>query len=49
VLADPTLRERFASQGLEVVAGTPQQFGEFFRRDMERWREAVTASGAKLD
>ena len=49
VLADPALRERFASQGLEVVTGTPQQFGEFVKRDTERWREAVTASGAKLD
>ena len=49
VLADPTLRERFASQGLEVVTGTPQQFGEFVKKDTERWREAVTASGAKLD
>jgi tripartite-type tricarboxylate transporter receptor subunit TctC len=49
VLADPALRERFATQGLEIVGGTPQQFGEFIRRDTERWREAVTASGAKLD
>ena len=49
VLADPALRERFASQGLEVVTGTPQQFGEFVKKDTERWREAVTASGAKLD
>ena len=49
VLADPALRERFASQGLEVITGTPQQFGEFVKRDTERWREAVTASGAKLD
>ena len=49
VLADPALRERFASQGLEIVGGTPQQFGEFIRRDTEKWREAVTASGAKLD
>lgn len=49
VLADPTLRERFALQGLEVVTGTPQQFGEFVKKDTERWREAVTASGAKLD
>lgn len=49
VLADPALRERFASQGLEIVGGTPQQFGEFIRRDAEKWREAVTASGAKLD
>ena len=49
VLADPALRERFASQGIEIVGGTPQQFGEFIRRDAEKWREAVTASGAKLD
>ncbi len=49
VLADPALRERFASQGLEVVTGTPQQFGEFVRKDTERWREAVAASGAKVD
>lgn len=49
VLADSGLRERFASQGLEVVGGTPQQFGDFIRRDAERWREAVSASGAKLD
>jgi tripartite-type tricarboxylate transporter receptor subunit TctC len=49
VLAEPALRERFATQGLEVVTGTPQQFGEFVKRDTERWREAVAASGAKLD
>lgn len=49
VLADPALRERFASQGLEIVGGTPQPFGDFIRRDTEKWREAVTASGAKLD
>jgi tripartite-type tricarboxylate transporter receptor subunit TctC len=49
VLSDPALRERFASQGLEVVTGTPQQFGDFVKKDTERWREAVTASGAKLD
>ena len=49
VLADPALRERFASQGIEIVGGTPQQFGEFIRRDTQKWGEAVTASGAKLD
>jgi tripartite-type tricarboxylate transporter receptor subunit TctC len=49
VLADPALREKFVTQGIEVVTGTPQQFGEFVKKDTERWREAVTASGAKLD
>jgi tripartite-type tricarboxylate transporter receptor subunit TctC len=48
-LADPSLRETLTSQGLEIVGGTPQQFGEFVRRDTERWRSAVEASGAKID
>jgi tripartite-type tricarboxylate transporter receptor subunit TctC len=49
VLADPELRSNLTSQGLEVVGGTPQQFGDFVRRDTERWRLAVEASGAKVD
>jgi len=48
-LADPALRSTLTSQGLEIVGGTPQQFGEFVRRDTERWRSAVEASGAKID
>ena len=49
ILADPALRERYASQGLEVATGTPQQMADFIRRDTERWRQAVAASGARLD
>ncbi len=49
VLADPELRGQLTSQGLEVVGGTAQQFGEFVRADTERWRAAVEASGAKVD
>ena len=49
ILADPALRERYASQGLEVAPGTPQQMADFIRRDTERWRQAVAASGARLD
>ena len=49
VLTDPELRGSLTSQGLELVGGTTQQFGEFVRRDTERWRAAVEASGAKVD
>jgi tripartite-type tricarboxylate transporter receptor subunit TctC len=48
-LSDPTLRGSLTSQGLEVVGGTAQQFGDFVRRDTEHWRGAVEASGAKAD
>ena len=48
-LNDTGLRDRLTAQGLEVVGGTTQQFTEFVRRDTERWRGAVEASGAKID
>jgi len=48
-LHDTELRNRLTAQGLEVVGGTTEQFSEFVRRDTERWRSAVEASGAKID
>ncbi len=48
-LADPALRSNLTGQGLEVVGGTAQEFADFVRRDTERWRAAVEASGAKVD
>ena len=48
-LKDASLRDRLTAQGLEVVGGSVQQFAEFLRRDTERWRGAVAASGAKID
>jgi len=48
-LSDPALRGNLTSQGLEVVGGSAQEFADFVRRDTERWRGAVEASGAKVD
>jgi tripartite-type tricarboxylate transporter receptor subunit TctC len=48
-LADPGLRSNFSGQGLEIVGGSAQEFADFLRRDTERWRAAVEASGARVD
>ncbi len=48
-LKDPMLRDRLTAQGLQVAGGSVQQFADFVRRDTERWRGAVAASGAKID
>lgn len=48
-LKEPALRDRLTAQGLEVVGGSVQRFADFARRDTERWRGAVAASGAKID
>jgi tripartite-type tricarboxylate transporter receptor subunit TctC len=45
----PDVRERMANQGFDIVANTPEQFGEFMRREVARWKAAVKESGASLD
>lgn len=48
-LASPALRERLASQGADVVGGTPEDFGKVIRSDFAKWGKVVKASGAKVD
>ncbi len=39
------VRNRFAQQGFDIVANTPEEFGTFQRREIERWREVVRKKG----
>jgi tripartite-type tricarboxylate transporter receptor subunit TctC len=45
----PDVRERMANQAFDIVASTPEQFGEFMKREVARWKVAVKESGASLD
>ena len=40
-LADPALKEKFAKFDLNVVGGTPQEFGDFVKSQQSYWREAL--------
>jgi tripartite-type tricarboxylate transporter receptor subunit TctC len=48
-LAKPEFREALAAQGAMVAGGTPQQFGEFFRSEMEKWGVIVRAAKIKAE
>ncbi len=48
-LRNPTLRERFAREGVDPVGNTPQQFSAFVRAEMDNWAKAVRESGAKVE
>lgn len=48
-LQHPEARARLGGEGAEVIAGTPESFAEFLRRDVAKWRKVVTASGMSLD
>ncbi len=43
------ISKRFADQGFDIVANTPEQAGTFFKAEIERWASVVKASGAQVD
>jgi tripartite-type tricarboxylate transporter receptor subunit TctC len=44
-LALPAVRESLAKQGFDVMGGTPQEFGQFMRAEVEKWTRVVNAAG----
>jgi tripartite-type tricarboxylate transporter receptor subunit TctC len=48
-LSAPDVRERFATQGFDVVAGTPEQFSAFQREEIVRWTKVVKHKGVTPD
>jgi tripartite-type tricarboxylate transporter receptor subunit TctC len=45
VLTTQDIRERFAREGMTVVAGTPQEFAGYIRSETEKWAKIVKAAG----
>jgi len=48
-LNSPEIRARLASLMAEPMAGTPEAFGEFVRRELAKYEKVVKASGAKVE
>jgi tripartite-type tricarboxylate transporter receptor subunit TctC len=44
-LNSPEVRTRFSQLGFDVVAGRPEEYAEFQRKEIERWREVVQKKG----
>ena len=40
-LRSPEIRERMTQIGFDVVAGTPEEFGDFMKAEVERWTQVV--------
>ncbi len=48
-LRDAQNTQRLESQGLAIIADTPEQFGAYISAEAQKWRKVVVASGAKAD
>lgn len=48
-LKQPAMRDRLLALGCEPAGGTAQQFGTFFRSEIDKWSKVVRTAGVKLD
>ena len=48
-LNSPDIKARLATLMAEPIAGTPEAFGEFVRRELNKYETVVKASGAKVE
>lgn len=48
-LRSPEIRERMSQIGFDVVAGTPEEFGQFMKAEVDRWTRVVERGGIKPD
>ncbi len=49
IVREPATAERLTNMGVEPLGNTPSEFAEFLRREAPFWRDAVNATGIKLD
>jgi tripartite-type tricarboxylate transporter receptor subunit TctC len=48
-LAQPDLRERFASMSVEILGGPPEVFARYIDSELKRWGEVVRAANIKIE
>jgi tripartite-type tricarboxylate transporter receptor subunit TctC len=49
VLAEPEIRERYATLGIEPVGNLPEEFGGQIRADLARWEKVVRQAGIRIE
>jgi tripartite-type tricarboxylate transporter receptor subunit TctC len=43
------MRQKLALQGIAVIGGAPEQFSEHVRKEIAKWADVISRSGAKPD
>ena len=49
ILKEPDVVKQFRDQGVEVVASTPEAFGELLSKEVPKWTKVVNDAGVKVD
>jgi tripartite-type tricarboxylate transporter receptor subunit TctC len=49
ILTSAEVKERFARLGVDVAAGSPEQFASFLKGEVDRWAKVIREAGIKAD
>jgi tripartite-type tricarboxylate transporter receptor subunit TctC len=49
IILDPAFAQRFASEGLHVIASSPEEFATKLSSDVAAWRRIIDAAGIKAE
>ena len=49
ILTSAEVKERFGRMGVDVVAGSPEQFSQFLKSEVGRWAKVIHDAGIKAD
>ena len=49
ILNSPDVRDKLLAVEFEMVAGSPEQFGEWIRTEIARWGKVIKQTGAKVN
>ena len=48
-LEQPDVRQRFAASSVEVIGGTPKEFGAYISAEIKRWGEVARAAHIRIE
>lgn len=49
IVQEPAVEKRLVDEGADPVPGTPQQFGDFVKKETDKWRVVVKQTGAQAN
>jgi tripartite-type tricarboxylate transporter receptor subunit TctC len=49
ILVTGDMRSRLAAEGAEAGGGSPEEFGAFFRNEIDKWAKVIRAAGFRLE
>lgn len=49
ITAMPDVRAAWAAQGIEMLGGSPEEFGNYLKVELKKWTQVIKSSGAKAD